>query len=110
MAATPKNKITRAERGKRRRGNRPMLKKDMHSSVPLHKRGFFSELLKFVGVSSTPVSNLQNTKSSPKLSRSRRKAAASEGQVAGARPEAARVAKPTPQKMGKTGRVTQHKG
>lgn len=109
MAATPKNKITRTERGKRRRGNRPVLKKDAHSAVPMHKRSFFSEFLKFVGVSSTPVSNLQNTKSNPKMSRSRRQAA-SEGQVAGARPDAVRVAKPATQKMGKVGRVTQHKG
>lgn len=109
MAATPKNKITRAERGKRRRGNKPLLKKDAHSSVPLHKRGFMSELLKFVGVSSTPVSNLQNTKSNPKLSRSRRKAA-SVAATTGARPDMARVNKPAQVNVSKAGRVTQHKG
>ncbi len=50
MGAVPKNKITRAERGKRRQGNRPFLLKDQNSSVPMHKRGFVAELLKFVGL------------------------------------------------------------
>jgi len=50
MGAVPKNKITRAERGKRRHGNRPLLLKDFNSSVPFHKRGFVTELLKFVGL------------------------------------------------------------
>jgi hypothetical protein len=54
MGALPKNKITRVERGKRRRGNTPKLKKDVLSSVPMHKRGFMAELLKFIGLGTTP--------------------------------------------------------
>lgn len=50
MGALPKNKITRAERGKRRRGNTPKLRKDANSQVPMHKRGFVAELLKFAGL------------------------------------------------------------
>lgn len=39
MGAQPKNKITRAERGKRRAGNTPSLKKDAkNAKVPLHKQ------------------------------------------------------------------------
>lgn len=51
MGALPKNKITRAERGKRRRGNTPKLLKDTkHASVPLNKRGFVDQFLKAVGL------------------------------------------------------------
>ena len=39
MGAQPKNKITRAERGKRRAGNTPSLKKDVkRAKTPLHKQ------------------------------------------------------------------------
>lgn len=38
MTPLPKNKITRAERGKRRAGNTPKLCRDSHTvKVPLHK-------------------------------------------------------------------------
>jgi hypothetical protein len=50
MAALPKNKITRAERGKRRAGNTPSLKKDRNSRVPLHKKGLVAALFKAVGL------------------------------------------------------------
>ncbi len=50
MGALPKNKITRAERGKRRKGNTPKLVKDTNSSVPLHKRGFVTQLFQTVGI------------------------------------------------------------
>lgn len=55
MGALPKNKITRAERGKRRRGNTPKLRKDPQTnSVPSHKRGFVAQLMQFAGISSQP--------------------------------------------------------
>lgn len=51
MGAHPKNKITRAERGKRRAGNTPSLKKDHKVvSVPLHKRGLVASILRKIGV------------------------------------------------------------
>jgi hypothetical protein len=51
MGAHPKNKITRAERGKRRAGNTPSLKKDYKvAAVPLHKRGLVSSILRKVGI------------------------------------------------------------
>lgn len=53
MGALPKNKITRVERGKRRAGNRPNLKKDTHTAIPAHKQGFVAELFKFVGLTAT---------------------------------------------------------
>jgi hypothetical protein len=46
MGALPKNKITRAERGKRRRGNTPKLKKDANQAVPMHKRSLVSRVLR----------------------------------------------------------------
>lgn len=51
MGAVPKNKITRAERGKRRQGNTPSLKKNpAHHSVPLHKRGLVAQIFKTLGL------------------------------------------------------------
>jgi hypothetical protein len=51
MGAHPKNKITRAERGKRRRGNTPSLKTDFKVvSVPLHKRGLLNSMLVSMGI------------------------------------------------------------
>lgn len=52
MGALPKNKITRAERGKRRKGNTPQLKTDTkQSKVPLYKRGLLSSILRSSGIS-----------------------------------------------------------
>ncbi len=51
MAAVPKNKITRAERGKRRKGNTPSLIKNAATSQPqFHKRGFVAMMLKNLGL------------------------------------------------------------
>lgn len=52
MGALPKNKITRAERGKRRAGNTPSLKKvAKHSTIPLHKRGLVGQMMQALGLS-----------------------------------------------------------
>jgi hypothetical protein len=49
MAAQPKNKITRAERGKRRRGNTPTITKDAKRSlVPRHKQSLVDVVMKVV--------------------------------------------------------------
>lgn len=51
MGALPKNKITRVERGKRRRGNTPSLTKDAKTTtIPLHKRGLVAQMMKAVGI------------------------------------------------------------
>lgn len=51
MGALPKNKITRAERGKRRAGNTPSVKKDAKTArVPLHKKGIMAAMLKAAGL------------------------------------------------------------
>jgi hypothetical protein len=50
MGALPKNKITSVERGKRRAGNRPQLKKDLNTMIPAHKQGFVAEFFKFIGL------------------------------------------------------------
>lgn len=50
MGAQPKNKITRVERGKRRRGNKPTITKDPKTnSVPMHKRGLVAQIKKTMG-------------------------------------------------------------
>lgn len=61
MGAVPKNKITRAERGKRRHGNRPFLIKDSNSAIPLHKQGFVAQMLKFVGMGGAAASTPDET-------------------------------------------------
>lgn len=54
MAAHPKNKITRVERGKRRAGNTPKLKKDTNvTKMPLHKRTLASRILGKLGLTKT---------------------------------------------------------
>jgi len=51
MGALPKNKITRVERGKRRRGNTPSLKKDPKVvAIPAHKQGIVAQFLKSLGI------------------------------------------------------------
>lgn len=56
MGAVPKNKITSAERGKRRSGNRPSLKKNLaQAQVPLHKKGLVAQIFQTIGLES-PVS------------------------------------------------------
>ena len=51
MGALPKNKITRVERGKRRSGNTPSLKKDPNTtSIPMHKQGFVAKFMKTLGI------------------------------------------------------------
>jgi hypothetical protein len=52
MGALPKNKITRVERGKRRSGNTPSLKKDPKiTAVPDHKKGIVAQFFKSLGIS-----------------------------------------------------------
>lgn len=47
MGAVPKNKVTRVERGKRRRGNTPKLGKNLqHSKIPKHKQGLIAQIFK----------------------------------------------------------------
>lgn len=51
MGALPKNKITRVEQGKRRRGNRPMLKRDVNvTKVPLAKQGLATQIFTALGL------------------------------------------------------------
>lgn len=46
MGAQPKNKITRVERGLRRKGNTPkLLKQISHSQVPAHKKKLGQRLI-----------------------------------------------------------------
>lgn len=103
MGALPKNKITSAERGKRRAGNTPNIKKDPKvTSVPLSKRGLVASILAATGLS--PAKESKETKrradkraekavSSPQMNRNASKPSA--------RPQSAPV---------KTARKTQHKG
>ena len=51
MGALPKNKISRVEQGKRRRGNRPMLKRDTNvASVPMAKKGLVDQIFSALGI------------------------------------------------------------
>lgn len=52
MGALPKNKITRAERGKRRKGNTPSVTKDVKTTmIPAHKKGLVAQIFKSLGIS-----------------------------------------------------------
>lgn len=63
MGALPKNKITRAERGKRRAGNTPSLKKEAkHGTVPLHKRGLVDQMMQALGLSKTATAQTRSQK------------------------------------------------
>jgi ribosomal protein L32 len=51
MGAVPKNKITKVERGKRRAGNKPSLKKDAkHAITPAYKQGLVASIFKKIGL------------------------------------------------------------
>lgn len=51
MGAVPKNRITSVERGKRRAGNRPKLRKNLkQAKTPLHKRGLVAQMFKRMGL------------------------------------------------------------
>jgi hypothetical protein len=104
MGALPKNKITRAERGKRRRGNSPKLKRDLHSAIPSHKKGFMAELLKFVGLetqAAVATAESKAAKRAAKVKKSVTNLNTNQGQ-------AMRQARGT--QTVKATRITQHKG
>lgn len=51
MGALPKNKITRVEQGKRRAGNKAIVKKDPKiTAIPMHKQGIVASMLKKMGL------------------------------------------------------------
>ena len=108
MGALPKNKITRAERGKRRAGNTPDLKKDPHvHSVPLYKRGLINSMLVATGLKEVSAAQLAAQKA--ETEKRHKKAPKKINQPLAADPELSKVhaaasTKPT------TGRKTQHKG
>lgn len=53
MGALPKNKITRVERGKRRRGNTPKVVRDTNQAQPpLHKRGLLASITRKINPAS----------------------------------------------------------
>lgn len=67
MGAQPKNKITRAERGKRRAGNTPALNKDPKTShTPLHKKTLMAKFSQVLGSKksskTTPAEDKKDTK------------------------------------------------
>lgn len=50
MGALPKNKITRAERGKRRAGNTPTVTVDVNThAIPMHKRTLVASMMASMG-------------------------------------------------------------
>ena len=67
MGAHPKNKITRVEQGKRRRGNTPKLKKNTKQvAVPLHKRSLAERFAKAVIGAVTKPATKKASKSAKK--------------------------------------------
>jgi hypothetical protein len=63
MGALPKNKITSVERGKRRRGNKPTITRDVKiSSVPKHKAGLVAQIKKAVGIETRSAQSTKKPK------------------------------------------------
>ncbi|PIY79696.1 MAG: hypothetical protein COY81_01265 [Candidatus Pacebacteria bacterium CG_4_10_14_0_8_um_filter_43_12] len=110
MGALPKNKITRAERGKRRAGNRPNLKKDPKvTAVPLSKRGLVASILTATGLSPAKVSQLTKRQHEAKNARDSKSAKTKDGSHQMSR-ESVKPAARAPQAIVKPTRITQHKG
>lgn len=101
MGALPKNKITRAERGKRRAGNTPSITKDFRvKAVPSNKRGLVASMLTAMGLE-TSAKNATATKKQHK------------SVTSSTTQEARQVNKTVAPKNAptvKTTRITQHKG
>lgn len=72
MGAVPKNKITSSERGKRRAGNRPHLRKNPnHSKTPLHKRGLVFQMFKRMGIDFNQIASKDKTEKSEKVAQAK---------------------------------------
>ncbi len=102
MGALPKNKITSVERGKRRAGNRPQLKKDKNATIPLHKQGLVAQILKSAGILKAGKDDDKATKrAATKADRRANRAVVSDSKTA---------QKAASTSVKKTTRTTQHKG
>lgn len=107
MGALPKNKITRAERGKRRAGNTPTITKDFRiTPVPNHKKGIVDSMFAAIGL--TNAQKNRADRAEEKTSRAAKKShqATADNPLTQAAPTAGNTRQP----MGKTVRKTQHKG
>lgn len=110
MGALPKNKITRAERGKRRAGNTPDLKKDPNViSVPLYKRGLVNSILVATGLKNATDAQESRQSGQKNVGKKRVKTAPSISPAMSATQETAKL-HPAAQTKPTSGRKTQHKG
>ena len=56
MGAQPKNKISRVERGKRRRGNtKKHTKQVSHATIPAHKKSFVAAMFEKLGLTNPVI-------------------------------------------------------
>lgn len=82
MTPLPKNKITRAERGKRRAGNTPSLRRDANQAkLPRHKATFMATLDTFMNKKSSATKAAANQALSEKMSASRKENKSSQEQA-----------------------------
>jgi DNA-binding protein HU-beta len=102
MAAHPKNKITRAERGKRRRGNTPKLLKGNPVKTPIHKKGLFERFAKIVAGAITKPDTKANKKNKTAKTAKTDKAASAAPVKTEAKVEAAPKAAKAPAKKAAT--------
>lgn len=101
MGALPKNKITRAERGKRRAGNTRKITKDHRiTAVPSNKRGLVASILTAIGLETS-------AKNAGKAKKDHKSVTSSTTQEAR---QVTKTAAPKQAPSVKTARVTQHKG
>ena len=103
MGAQPKNKITRAERGKRRAGNTPSLKKDpKKTAVPLHKKSLMSKFDNFLsartGQKTTSAAPKKETAETKKAAPTKASSSAKAGVAPTAAPSKSASSKASPLK------------
>lgn len=111
MGAVPKNKITSAERGKRRHGNKPSLKKNLaFADVPLHKKGLVAQIFQTIGLKSPVGASLaqqrqkakktaKKDKAEPKKAKSKSKAPAKPKPKPEPKPKTKQKVKPSKQRQ-----------
>ncbi|MEX0896384.1 MAG: hypothetical protein WDZ94_05655 [Patescibacteria group bacterium] len=108
MGALPKNKITRAERGKRRAGNTPTITKDFRiTAIPNHKKGIVDSIFAAIGLTNAQKKTADTAKDTTTETVKKSHQATVDNPL---NQPVANVAATSHQPMGKATRKTQHKG
>lgn len=109
MGALPKNKITRAERGKRRAGNTPTITKDFRiTSIPNNKKGIVNSIFTAVGLTNSQKNKAEQAESKTSTAVKKSHQATADNPMS--QQAAVQTAAKARQPVSRTTRKTQHKG